>query len=232
MAQTEAEVEFEKFVEFYGRELVRTGFQPDASTSRDDRVFFLQRTLQLYCSPLWMMKRADPFRPISDEAVVWVKEGPEYRRFGDFIVSGGSDAWHLSTHLEGPLPVAQPLVSPLMVLSSGAGTPGYAAEPLPGGVAPTVPGCVSPLPPELEEPLPPAKALPSYEDFGGDESGMKISRVLEADYREAGRPGLDGGCGAWIGRCYYDYIADRYDTVEESIAIHRPEWRRALGLPT
>lgn len=80
------------------------------------------------------------------------------------------------------------------------------------------------------EPVPTPPTLPGYEAFGGDEAGKRITRQLEADYREAGRAGLDGNCGAWVARCYYDYVAGQYATVDEAIADHRPEWRAALGL--
>lgn len=232
MGQSEAQAELEKFVDFYAKEMARTGFRPDSGSTRDGRVEFLAAVLRKYCHPYWMMKRGDPGRPISDEVVVWVKDGPQYRYFSDFIVSGGSDAWRLNPHIEGYLPPAQPLVSPLMPLPRGASTPGSEPEPLAGGEAPRVPGCAGPPPDAPEEPEePPKPTYPTYEELGGDAGAMKITRVLEADYKEAGRPGLDGDCGAWIRRTDYDFLVGICASVEESIAKHRNEWRDALGLP-
>lgn len=81
-------------------------------------------------------------------------------------------------------------------------------------------------------PVPPAElTYPSYEALGGDAGAAKISSQLETDYRRAGRPGLDGGCGVWLRRTDYDFLVGICKTVEESIAKHRPEWLAALGLP-
>lgn len=82
-----------------------------------------------------------------------------------------------------------------------------------------------------EPPLPPAPQYPSYEELGGDEGAKKITRVLEADYIRAKRPGLDGDCGGWIRRTDYDVLTGKIATVEESIAAHRKEWCDALGIP-
>lgn len=82
-------------------------------------------------------------------------------------------------------------------------------------------GSGTPKPPE-----PPKPVLPPYP---GDQNFQKISAILESDYRAAGRPGLDGGCGTWIGRTSYDYLAGM--AFEESVHKHRGEWRAALGLP-
>lgn len=76
-----------------------------------------------------------------------------------------------------------------------------------------------------------APAYPSYEALGGDEGGKKITRQLEADYRRAGKPGLDGDCGAWQQRVSYDFLTGICKTVEESITKHRKEWCDALGIP-
>lgn len=77
----------------------------------------------------------------------------------------------------------------------------------------------------------PAPKFPSYEELGGDEGAKKITRVLEADYKRANRPGLDGDCGGWLRRTDYDVITGKIKTVEESIAKHRKEWCDALGIP-
>lgn len=82
------------------------------------------------------------------------------------------------------------------------------------------------------EPIPqPPAQYPSYEDLGGDEGGKQITRQLEADYKRAGRPGLDGDCGAWQQRVSYDFLTGRITPVEAAIAAHRAEWCAALGIP-
>ena len=81
-------------------------------------------------------------------------------------------------------------------------------------------------------PIPPATpTYPSYEALGGDEGGKKISRAMEADYKRAGRPGLDKDCGAWMQRTAYDFLVGICPTVEDSIVKHRPEWCAELGIP-
>lgn len=93
-----------------------------------------------------------------------------------------------------------------------------------------------PLPPSIPDyllqggqPLPPQATLPSYEAMGGDEGGKKVTRLMEADYKNAGKAGLDGDSGAWQWRTAYDFIAGKFKTVEESIAQHQPEWRQSLN---
>lgn len=78
-----------------------------------------------------------------------------------------------------------------------------------------------------QTPHPPT--IPSYEAMGGDEGGKKFSRILEADYKRAEKPGVDGDFGAWPWRTSYDFIAGICATVEASIAKHQPEWRKALN---
>lgn len=80
-------------------------------------------------------------------------------------------------------------------------------------------------------PQPPPPSMPSYEELGGDEGAKKITRVLESDYKRAGRPGLDGDSGAWLRRTDYDFLSGNVATVEASVAKHRPEWCAALGIP-
>ena len=138
-----AQTEISRFVAFYRSELARTGFKPDATSTRQSRINFLQATVKRFCSPLLAMKRADSGRPISDEVVVYLQPGPEYRTFSDFLISGGTSAWRLSDHLDGTLEVAQPLVNPL--------TLGLLPE---GIFAPTAAGCVPPAP--VPPPTPPA----------------------------------------------------------------------------
>lgn len=74
----------------------------------------------------------------------------------------------------------------------------------------------------------PAPTYPSYESLGGDEGGKKITRMLEADYKRA-KGFLDGECGTWPQRTNYDFLTRKFATVEESIADHQPEWRKALN---
>lgn len=244
MAQTEAEIEFEKAVRFYGRELNRTGFRPDHTSSRDSRTLFLQGVLRNYCHPHWAMKRGDPGRPISDEAIVWCKHTvdeqglSEYRRFGDFIIQGGTSEWHLSYHLEGMLPYAQPLVSPMMNLYNGANTPGYMAEPLPGGVVPTVPGCTGPLPEPEPEPEPPPQLHRSYPDENTYWKGFQ-DRMKRA-YNDAGRQfpdPNDSDAFRRFSRCGFDIdftinpATGRPLTASEAADKHIAELRRELGLP-
>lgn len=80
-------------------------------------------------------------------------------------------------------------------------------------------------------PQPPAPQYPSYEELGGDEGGKKITRQLEADYKRAGRPSLDGDCGTWQQRVSYDFLTGICKTVEESITKHRAKWCASLGIP-
>jgi hypothetical protein len=78
---------------------------------------------------------------------------------------------------------------------------------------------------------PPAPVYPTYEELGGDSGGIAITRQLEADYKRAGRPGLDGDCGAWQQRVSYDFLTRAVPTVQASITKHRAEWCAALGIP-
>lgn len=81
-------------------------------------------------------------------------------------------------------------------------------------------------------PIPPQSTMPSYEALGGDEGAKQITRVLEHDYKLAGRPGLDGDCGGWLRRTDYDFLSAKIPSVSESIIVHRDEWLVALGLIT
>ncbi len=198
------------FVDFYALELSRTGFAPDASSTRETRIAFLQETVKRFCSPLLSMKRADAGRPISDEVVVYLKTGPEYRVFADFLISGGSGAWNLSRHLEGKLPIAQPLVNPI--------TLGLLQE---ASFAPTVPGCVPPT-----APIPP----PASKPYPGDQFFIeKLGQLLEWDYAEAGQR-LNAGSSVWFSRTIWRYVNEGM-SIEQSVAQSRVEWRAALGLP-
>lgn len=198
------------FVDFYAAELSRTGFVPDQASTRETRIAFLQATVKRFCSPLLSMKRADPGRPISDEVVVFLKTGPEYRTFADFLISGGSSAWNLSRHLEGRLPIAQPLVNPL--------TLGLLQE---ASFAPTVPGCVPPVP----APVPPVG-----KPYPGDQFFIeKLGQLLEWDYAEAGQR-LNAGSSVWFSRTIWRYVNEGM-SIEQSVAQSRVEWRKALGLP-
>ena len=85
----------------------------------------------------------------------------------------------------------------------------------------------SPEPPQ--PPTPPTPTYPSYESMGGDEGGKKVTRLMEADYKTAEKPGLDGDSGAWQWRTAFDFLTGICKTVEESIAKHQPEWRASLN---
>lgn len=80
------------------------------------------------------------------------------------------------------------------------------------------------------DPPPPAPVMPTYEDLGGDEGAKQITRILEHDYKKAGRPGLDGDCGGWLRRTDYDVLTGIVPTVAASVTKHRDEWLIALGL--
>lgn len=214
-AQT-AQEEIGRFVDFYEAELGRTGFAPDASSTRETRIAFLQQAVQRFCSPLLSMKRADSGRPISDEVVVFLKTGAEYRTFADFLISGGSSAWRLSDHLEGKLPISQPLVNPL--------TLGMLQE---ASFAPTVPGCSGPMPAPSPTPTP---QPPVTKPYPGDAYFIEhVGTVLVADYTEAEQT-LNAGSVVWISRTIWRYVAEGM-SIEQSTAQSRKEWRAALGLP-
>lgn len=126
-------------------------------------------------------------------------------RIYDLVRSGGSTA-----------------AEPICDNTGHTGKPADFAEPLTYGSEPQ-PG-PTPIPP-------PTPVYPSYEALGGDEGGKKITRQLEADYRRAGKPGLDGDCGAWQQRVSYDFLTGICTTVEASITKHRGEWCAQLGIP-
>lgn len=224
----DAQREFVTFIEFYRGEMQRTGFVPDHTSTRDSRVLFLQQVVQRYCHPYWMMKRADPGRQISDEAVVWIKPGAEYRKFGDFIISGGASGWSLGSHLDGILPADQLLVSPLMPLPQAAGTLGHIKEPLPAGASHTVPGCQPQTPAPVPTPQPPAPTYPGYPQNEGvlDATGA----ALFADFAEAGQ-GPNPQMFRFAFRVAYDWLVGNVPSLEAAEAKHRPEWRGLLGLP-
>lgn len=213
-AQTARE-EIGRFVDFYAAEVKRTGIAPDETSTRESRIAFLQQTVKGFCSPLLAMKRASDTRPISDEVVVYVGIGPEYRAFADFIPNGGSSAWRLSKELDShKLEIAQPLVNPL--------TLGRLTE---ATFAPTVPGCKSQVPSPKPEPQPPA-----HKPYPGDAFFVeKIGAVLEADYAEAGQT-LNAGSATWFARPIWGYVNEGL-TIEQAVARARKEWRAALGLP-
>jgi hypothetical protein len=88
-----------------------------------------------------------------------------------------------------------------------------------------------PANPQAPTPPPAKPTYPSYDALGGDEGGRKITRQLEADYKRAGKAGLDADCGLWQQRVSYDFLVGNCGTVEESIKKHRAEWCAALGIP-
>lgn len=151
----------------------------------------------------WHLKKGDPGRPQTDDVATSMPS----RNYWDCINGVGADGYTFGVSAH-----STPL-SPEQIVY---------APPIPAGTAPT-PG-PTPVPP-------PAPTYPSYEALGGDEGGKKITRQLEADYQRAGKPGLDGDCGAWQQRVSYDFLTGVCRTVEESVAKHRPGWCAALGIP-
>jgi hypothetical protein len=209
---TTAQAEISRFVQFYGSELQRTGFKPDASSTRETRIAFLQETVKRFCSPLLSMKRADAGRPISDEVVVFVQAGPSYRVFADFLISGGSSSWKLSDHLEGFLPVEQPLVNPLTLDRLPEHT-----------LAPTVPGCSGPGP----QPEPPPVGFP-YPDENTTIRAYQ-ERVRKA-YSDAGRAfpsPNDSDAFRWFSR--YGYSCSKMPE-PQAADKHIAELRAELGV--
>lgn len=112
-----------RFATFYRAQCAHQGWQPNQFTTRDERVEFLRRAVLNFRSifphevKFWM-KRADAGRPISDEVVVWLTPGADYRRFWDFLASGGSAAWSVkvTAHDLGDgeiLPAGQLIVDPV-----------------------------------------------------------------------------------------------------------------------
>lgn len=75
----------------------------------------------------------------------------------------------------------------------------------------------------------PPPTYPSYEAMGGDAGGKRVTELIEIDYINAGKSGLDGHSGVWQWRTAYDYLTRKFATVDESIAAHQPEWRQALN---
>jgi hypothetical protein len=96
--------------------------------------------------------------------------------------------------------------------------------PLKDGAPTPSPVPPSPRPPQLQP-------YPSYEECGGDAAGVAISRQLAADYKRAGKAGLDGDSGVWHQRVCYDLLTRKVPTVQEAIAKHRKAWCDALGIP-
>jgi hypothetical protein len=66
------------------------------------------------------------------------------------------------------------------------------------------------------------------ESYPGDMKGVEIGTALFADYAEKGET-PNAGMGVWFWRTAWD--AAHGLTVDASIAKHRAEWRRTLGLP-
>lgn len=87
---------------------------------------------------------------------------------------------------------------------------------------------------DASEPDEPPAAPSGWRPYVGDDAVQALSRVIDADYREAGRDGLDAGSFAWAFRVIWDHIVGdehkKVYTLEASIAKHRGEWRRELGL--
>lgn len=106
------------------------------------------------------------------------------------------------------IPTQYPIWSPFTTLVEGSGAP------------------VSPNAAPIQ---PPAPAYPGYEELGGDAGGIAVTKLMEADYKRAEKPGLDGASGAWQWRTAYDFLTRKFKTLEESIKAHQPEWRQSLN---
>lgn len=122
----------QRFADYYLGRCNRTGFRPDERSTRESRIQFLQSAILGYRAATgdrtFVMKRASETRPISDEVIVFVGTNQQpisvddYRRFWDFLASGGSADWHVKTssgelgHGE-ILPSDQVLVDPLTLNS-------------------------------------------------------------------------------------------------------------------
>lgn len=208
-----------QFVTFYGDQARAEGFAPDQHTTRADRVAFLAQTVSRFCSPYLAMKRGDPTRPISDEVVVSVWPGLDYRRFWDFIRNSGASTWELLSPDDGEhLPLEQPLVNPL--------TLGKLNEPV--QAVPTVPGCTPPTSAPPPVVVPPAPVYPGYPQ---NEAVLDVAGgALLADFAEAGQE-PNAAMFRFAFRVAYDWMVGNVPSLEASVAKHRREWRAILGLP-
>ena len=192
------------------------GYNLGASSSRDYRNAFWARVIgcAYWGHPVynptpdrqWHLKKADEGRPQTDDVATSIPS----RDHWDCIPGAGANGYSFSATSHGPLPASQLVYPPPMPDQSGVEEP-------------------EPEPPHVCPPCPPL-TYPPYEALGGDEGAKMITRVLEADYKRAGRSGLDGDCGGWLRRTDYDVLTGRL-TVSESIAAHRSEWCAALGIP-
>lgn len=112
----------DRFANFYLQECGRRGWAPDASSTRETRVAFLQDCILLYRpksgDSTFVMKRAAADRPIGDDVVVFTVDGPDYRRYWDFISGAGAGNWKVSVTGAGEiLPSDQLLVDPVTLNS-------------------------------------------------------------------------------------------------------------------
>lgn len=117
-----------RFATFYRAQCAQQGWQPNESTTREQRVEFLRRAVLNFraifpLEPKFWMKRADATRPVSDEVVVWLTPGSDYRRFWDFLANGGAPNWSVKVTAhdlgEGEiLPMGQLIVDPVTLDTS------------------------------------------------------------------------------------------------------------------
>ena len=213
-----AKTEIDRFASFYDSELARTGFRPDASSTRDSRIEFLQQTVKRFCSPHLSMKRASFSRPISDEVVVYVQT----REFRDFLRSGGTSVYEviLADNTE-HLPLDQLLVDPI--------TLGILIEPLTS--VPTVPGCTGPTPDPEPIPVPVPPPAPSF-PYPDESTAVKAYQVrVKATYKEAGRIFPDqNDSDAFRHFSRYGYSCSKMSE-PDAANKHIAELRKDLGLP-
>lgn len=87
---------------------------------------------------------------------------------------------------------------------------------------------------DASEPVEQPDAPSGWRPYVGDDAVQSLSRVIEADYREAKRDGLDAGSFVWAFRVIWDHIVGdehkKLYTLEQSILKHRGDWRAGLGL--
>lgn len=113
----------QRFATFYAQECGRRNWAPDQTTTHEQQMLFLQDCVlgyrRLTGDDSFVMKRADPGRPISNEVVVFAGsathpiDANDYRRFWDFIQGAGTSTWKIVVGGHGDkLPTDQILVDP------------------------------------------------------------------------------------------------------------------------
>lgn len=97
-----------------------------------------------------------------------------------------------------------------------------------------------PEPPEPPDPPHSGDGMVPYQPYPGHDESVfdQCGVAIEADYKRAGRPGLDSASVRWTARIMQDHLmgdgpppSGHFLTLEESIAKHRREWCAELGIP-